>query len=110
MIAEGAIDNAMTTNSLESSHRTLGAMGKKHQKRFWPIWIDIREFLGTVLGTVLAFHNQFQEKGLVRNTTSSNEHKGEVHFSDTAAAQPESKSEKDDTAAGGDARFRRGGH
>jgi hypothetical protein len=60
VIAEGQIDNAMTTNSLESSHRTLNAAGKKHQKRFWPIWIDIREFLGNTRRIVLESRPNFR--------------------------------------------------
>jgi hypothetical protein len=47
IIAEGKIDHPLTTNSLESSHRTLNAIGHKHGKKFWHVWVDVREFLGS---------------------------------------------------------------
>jgi hypothetical protein len=47
LVAVGQIDHPLTTNSLESAHRTLNAIGNKHGKRFWHIWIDVREFIGS---------------------------------------------------------------
>jgi hypothetical protein len=48
VLAEGQLDHPMTDNAVESSHRTLNAIGRKHGKKFWHIWIDVREFLGTI--------------------------------------------------------------
>ena len=40
-------DHPLTTCSLERSHRTLNDIGRRHGVKFWPIWIDIRGFLGS---------------------------------------------------------------
>ena len=40
------IDNPKTTNSLESWHRTLNAIGQKSNHKFWTIFVCLREELG----------------------------------------------------------------
>jgi len=97
VISEGQIDSTMTTNSIESSHRTLNAIGRKHGKKFWPIWIDICEFLGTIHNVVLTTASSPQPNFRREDPPEVQR----VHFGDNT--QPESSAEKGQKSARDDA-------